>query len=195
MVKIGILGDTSTDKVYVLRSLVKLLNLSSFKFNIIRVQFNDEENLNSANNNEEEISRIYPNRIIFQEVERKMTHTIFAPIGDVHGVIIKMEIITISRIASHIIALFTLKNDIEEQFEVYKYSRFLPDNIHILIDLKGVNNRERINQIEQKIVEFFTGKKIKVRSLFEFNSYKKKQIETYAYFIIRLCADCELHTP
>lgn len=80
-----------------------------------------------------------------------------------------MGIITISRIATQIIAVFSLDRDIETQFKFFNDVRFFPDKIFVCInkiDLVEGDKKKRLEEVKKKIEDFFTEKKIKMNDVF-----------------------------
>ncbi|MFX0049065.1 MAG: hypothetical protein ACFE8G_13015, partial [Candidatus Hermodarchaeota archaeon] len=81
----------------------------------------------------------------------------------------KMGIITISRIATQIIAVFSLDREIERQFEFFNDVRFFPDKIYVCINkidlIKGDKNK-KLEEIKSKIATFFNQRKISIIEYF-----------------------------
>ncbi|MFO7796218.1 MAG: hypothetical protein ACQERB_05555 [Promethearchaeati archaeon] len=182
MVNIGLLGDVSVGKTSILRMFVKYLNKGQIenveggkKCIVVKTDFSGEATLPGGNKenklNEKETKTIHPNRVVFREEDTNKAHTIFAPGGDTGRAVVKMGVITISRIATEIIAVFALDRDIEKQFNFFNDVRFFPDNIHVAINkldlLKDDPNRtEKLEELKDEIREFFGKRKINVREFF-----------------------------
>lgn len=118
---------------------------------------------------EKETKTIHPNRVVFREDSSGKAHTIFAPGGDRSRAVVKMGIITISRIATQIIAVFSLDRDVDRQFEFFNDVRFFPEKIYVCINkidlLKGDKVKE-IEKLKKKINDFFIKRKITVQDVF-----------------------------
>ncbi|MBD3214624.1 MAG: hypothetical protein GF311_18580 [Candidatus Lokiarchaeota archaeon] len=182
MVNIGLLGDVSVGKTSILRMFVRYLNKGDIenveggkKCTVVKTDFSGEATLPGGNKenklNEKETKTIHPNRVVFREDDTNKAHTIFAPGGDVSRAVIKMGVITISRIATQIIAVFALDRDIEKQFKFFNDVRFFPENIFIAINkldlLKDDPNRnEKLEELKGKITDFFSKRKINVKEFF-----------------------------
>ena len=81
----------------------------------------------------------------------------------------KMGIITISRIATQIIAVFSLDRDMDRQFEFFNDVRFFPDKIYVCInkiDLLEGDRDSELESIKKRISEFFQKRKIKIEDYF-----------------------------
>ena len=138
MVNIGLLGDVSVGKTSILRLFVRYLKKGDIakveggiKCSVVKADFSGEATVPGGEKedalNEKETKTIHPNRIVFREDESNKAHTIFAPGGDRARAVVKMGIITISRIATQIIAVFSLDRDLAPQFEFFNDVRFFPD--------------------------------------------------------------------
>ena len=106
---------------------------------------------------------------MFREDSTNKAHTIFAPGGDRARAVVKMGIITISRIATKIIAVFSLDRDLDPQFEFFNDVRFFPDNIYVCInkiDLVKGDKEKKLTEVKGKITEFFEARKIAITDTF-----------------------------
>ena len=176
MVNIGLLGDVSAGKTSILRLFVKYLNKGDIekvqggkKCSVLKTDFSGEATVPSGNKedslNEKETKTIHPNRVVFREVDSGKAHTIFAPGGDRKRAVVKMGIITFSRIATQIIAVFSCDRELESQFEFFNDVRFFPDKIFVCInkiDLLEGDRENKIEEMKKAISDFFTARKIKV---------------------------------
>jgi len=183
MVNVGLLGDVSVGKTSILRLFVKYLNKGDIekveggrKCTVVKTDFSGEATVPGGRKedalNEKATKTIHPNRVVFRDDEDKKAHTIFAPGGDRERAVVKMGIITISRIATQIIAVFSLDRDIETQFKFFNDVRFFPDKIYVCINkidlFKGDSDarKKKLEEIKKKITDFFTERKIKVSDIF-----------------------------
>ena len=130
MVNIGLLGDVSVGKTSILRLFVRYLKKGDIekveggtKCSVVKADFSGEATLPEGDKkdklNEKETKTIHPNRVVFREDANNKAHTIFAPGGDSSRAVVKMGIITISRIATQIVAIFSCDRPIEKQFEFF----------------------------------------------------------------------------
>jgi hypothetical protein len=180
MVNIGLLGDVSVGKTSILRLFVRYLKKGDIenveggvKCSVVKADFSGEATVPGGNKedalNQKETKTIHPNRIVFREDANNKAHTIFAPGGDRKRAVVKMGIITISRIATQIVAVFSLDRELETQFEFFNDVRFFPDKIFVCInkvDLLEGNRDKKIQEMQNKIQEFFNARKIAVNEFF-----------------------------
>lgn len=180
MTNIGLLGDISVGKTSILRLFVRYINKEEIenveggvKCSILKTDFSGEATLPGGNKsdalNEKETKTIHPNRVVFREQESGKAHTIFAPGGDRKRAVVKMGIITISRIATQIITVFSADRDLEPQFDFFNDVRFFPDNISVCInkiDLLEGDKEAKVDNIKSTISDFFNKRKINVKEYF-----------------------------
>ncbi|MFW9897238.1 MAG: hypothetical protein ACFFD7_15655 [Candidatus Thorarchaeota archaeon] len=180
MVNIGLLGDVSVGKTSILRLFVRYLKKGDIenveggtKCSVVKADFSGEATVPGGEKedalNEKETKTIHPNRIVFREDSTNKAHTIFAPGGDRARAVVKMGIITISRIATQIIAVFSLDRDLDPQFQFFNDVRFFPDKIYVCInkvDLIEGDREKKIKEMEEKIKEFFEARKITIGETF-----------------------------
>ena len=176
MVNIGLLGDISAGKTSILRLFVRYLKVGDIenvkggqKCTVVKTDFSGEATVPSGSKedklNQKETKTIHPNRVVFREDKTGRAHTIFGPGGDRHRAVVKMGIITISRIATQIIAVFSLDRELERQFEFFNDVRFFPDKIYVCInkiDLIEGDRDKKIEEVKKKIDTFFNQRKISV---------------------------------
>jgi len=180
MVNVGLLGDISVGKTSILRLFVRYVNKGDVEkveggkeLQIVKTDFSGEATVPSGDKedkrNEKETKTIHPNRLVFREVDTKKAHTIFAPGGDRQRAVVKMGIITISRIATQIIAVFSVDRDLDQQFEFFNDVRFFPDSIYVCLnkfDLIEGDKAVKIEEAKKKITEFFSRRKINIEGIF-----------------------------
>ena len=176
MVNIGLLGDISAGKTSILRLFVRYLKVGDIenvkggqKCTVVKTDFSGEATVPGGSKedklNQKETKTIHPNRVVFREDKTGRAHTIFGPGGDRHRAVVKMGIITISRIATQIIAVFSLDRELERQFEFFNDVRFFPDKIYVCInkiDLIEGDRDKKIEEVKKKIDTFFNQRKISV---------------------------------
>ncbi|MHA1913463.1 MAG: hypothetical protein ACW97V_03745 [Promethearchaeota archaeon] len=180
MVNIGLLGDVSVGKTSILRLFVRYLKKGDIenveggvKCSVVKADFSGEATVPGGDKedarNEKETKTIHPNRIVFREDTTNKAHTIFAPGGDRKRAVVKMGIITISRIATQIVAVFSLDRELESQFDFFNDVRFFPDKIFVCInkvDLLEGNRDKKVEEMKTKIQEFFNARKINIKEFF-----------------------------
>jgi translation elongation factor EF-Tu-like GTPase len=180
MVNIGLLGDVSVGKTSILRLFVRYLKKGDIekvkggvKCSVVKADFSGEATVPGGEKedalNEKETKTIHPNRIVFRESATNKAHTIFAPGGDRARAVVKMGIITISRIATQIISVFSLDRELAPQFEFFNDVRFFPDKIYVCInkiDLVKGNKEKKLEEVKGKINDFFEKRKINVQETF-----------------------------
>jgi len=180
MVNIGLLGDVSVGKTSILRLFVRYLKKGDIenveggaKCSVVKADFSGEATVPGGDKedalNQKETKTIHPNRIVFREDKTNKAHTIFAPGGDRQRAVVKMGIITISRIATQIIAVFSLDRDLDPQFEFFNDVRFFPDKIYVCInkvDLIEGDREKKIEEMKKQIQDFFETRKIAISEVF-----------------------------
>ncbi|MFX1308781.1 MAG: GTPase domain-containing protein [Promethearchaeota archaeon] len=180
MVNIGLLGDVSVGKTSILRLFVRYLKKGDIekvkggtKCSVVKADFSGEATVPGGEKedalDEKETKTIHPNRIVFREDATNKAHTIFAPGGDRARAVVKMGIITISRIATQIIAVFSLDRDLKPQFEFFNDVRFFPDKIFVCInkiDLVEGDVEKKLDEVKTQIAEFFEKRKIAINDTF-----------------------------
>jgi len=176
MVNIGLLGDISVGKTSLLRLFVRYLKKGDIekvkggkKCSVVKADFSGEATVPGGDKedalNEKETKTIHPNRIVFREDDSNKAHTIFAPGGDRKRAVVKMGIITISRIATQIVAIFSCDRDLDSQFEFFNDVRFFPDKIFVCInkvDLIEGDREKNLEEMKKKITDFFSKRKIEI---------------------------------
>jgi translation elongation factor EF-Tu-like GTPase len=180
MVNIGLLGDISAGKTSILRLFVRYLKVGNIenvkggqKCTVVKTDFSGEATVPGGSKedklNQKETKTIHPNRVVFREDKSGKAHTIFAPGGDRKRAVVKMGIITISRIATQIIAVISLDRELERQFEFFSDVRFFPERIYVCInkiDLVEGDRDKKLEEVKKKIESFFNKRKISVIEYF-----------------------------
>ena len=180
MVNIGLLGDVSVGKTSILRLFVRYLKKGDIekvdggvKCSVVKADFSGEATVPGGDKedvlNEKETKTIHPNRIVFREDKTNKAHTIFAPGGDRQRSVVRMGIITISRISTAIIGVFALDRDIDSQLEFFSDVRFFPEKIHVClnkIDLIENFGEKELENVKKEIANFFEKRKVKVEDFY-----------------------------
>lgn len=176
MANIGLLGAVSVGKTTILRLFVKYLNTKKISeiengknCEVVRTDFSGEAVLDPETG-VKETKTIHPNRVVFRDVQGKRNHTIFAPGGDRGRAVVRMGVITISRIAKQIIAVYDCSRPLKEQFEFFRDVRFFPKEINVClnkVDLVPENDREKtLKLMQNEIKAHFAKRKISVKDFF-----------------------------
>lgn len=176
------MGDISAGKTSLLRMFMKYINLGRLddigQYDVVKTDFSGESRLTDEEKenklNEKATKTIQPNRLIFRDKKSGQAHTILAPGGDVDRSVVRMGIVTVNRIASHIIAVFSMDRDLEMQFDFFnKFDlRYLPEKVYVcvnkidLIDGDKETIEKKIKELSEAIHDFFKGKKIIVTDMF-----------------------------
>lgn len=213
MVNIGLLGDISVGKTSILRLFVRYLNKGDIenveggvKCTVIKTDFSGEATIPGGKKedalNEKETKTIHPNRIVFREDTTNKAHTIFAPGGDSRRPVIRMGIITISRISTQIVAVFSMDRPIEDQCKFFSDVRFFPQKIYVCFNkidlLKGdkAQKEKKIEELKKKVGDFFQKRRIEIIEIYMTCGEKIEgfaDIETYnnavAEMILKICKD------
>ena len=176
MVNLGLLGAVSVGKTTILRLFVKYLNTQKIsqiedgrECEVVKTDFSGEAVLDPETG-VKETKTIHPNRVVFRDLSTKRNHTIFAPGGDRGRAVVRMGVITISRIAKQIIAVFDCSRPLKEQFEFFRDVRFFPKEINVClnkVDLMDATDRdEKLKIMDASIKEHFAKRKINIKQSF-----------------------------
>jgi len=203
MVNIGLLGSVSVGKTTILRLFVKYLNnkrieqVAGGKSCIVeKTDFSGEAVLDPETG-VKETKTIHPNRVVFKENDTKVNHTLFAPGGDRGRAVVRMGVITISRIAKQIIAVFACDQPLEDQFLFFNDVRFFPKSIYVCFNkydkITAANKDKYLDEMKGKIVEFFAKRKISIRESFYTCAEPVEKMEKYndaiAAMILKICLE------
>ena len=176
MVNIGLLGAVSVGKTTLLRLFVLYVKKNKIdgveggkSCTVIKHDFSGEAVLD-PDSSEKETKTIHPNRVIFKEDDNGRNHTLFAPGGDRSRAVVRMGIITISRIAKQIVAVFACDRSIEEQFEFFNDVRYFPKEIYVCFNkfdlIPDADKEKFIKDFEEKVTDFFAKRKITIRECY-----------------------------
>ncbi|MHA1620132.1 MAG: hypothetical protein ACTSVZ_12715 [Promethearchaeota archaeon] len=173
MANIGLLGAVSVGKTTILRLFVKYLKTNKItsvrggkECKVVKTDFSGEAVLDPETG-VKETKTIHPNRVVFREVDTHKNHTLFAPGGDRGRAVVRMGVITISRIAKQIIAVFSCDRPISDQFQFFRDVRFFPGQIYVCFnkyDLIPTDQREAtVEKMKEEIIDFFLKRKISIK--------------------------------
>ncbi|MHA1584614.1 MAG: GTP-binding protein [Promethearchaeota archaeon] len=189
MTNLGLLGAVSVGKTTILRLFVKYLKtkrISEVKggkaCTVVKTDFSGEAVLDPEKGIKE-TKTIHPNRVVFRENDTKRNHTIFAPGGDRGRAVVRMGVITISRISKKIIAVFDCSRPVKEQFEFFRDVRFFPKEINVCFnkfDLIKEKDREKtIKKMKSAIIEYFGKRKIVIKKFYNVCAENIKGMESF----------------
>ncbi|UYP46505.1 hypothetical protein NEF87_002790 [Candidatus Lokiarchaeum ossiferum] len=141
---------------------------------------------------------ITPNKVVFTENKSGASHTLFAPGGDRDRAVIRMGIITISRIARQIVGLFALDQPLKEQFKLYDLIRYMPKTIYVCLNkydlLEGSEDDKvkKVESIKSEIEAYFKKRRITVKGFFQTCAIDKPDFIDYNDNTARMILDLAL---
>lgn len=197
MVYIGVLGAENVGKTAILKLFKKYVQENKIQeidsgttCKIIEEDFKGETNVVVDKGTAATIT-ITPNRLVFSDSKTGSNHSIFAPGGHIDRNVVKMGIITVSRIVKSVIAVFALDRPIKNQFEFFKEIRFFPKAINVCfnkIDLMkdDPNLEEKIRNYEGEIVEYFESKRIAVKKFYRTMALENKDMKKYNDDVVKM---------
>jgi GTPase SAR1 family protein len=206
MTIIGLMGAMNCGKTSVLKMFVdyvenkKISKIKGGMDCIIEKQdFGGESEIAVPEGEEEYSKTITPNKVVFIESKSNTSHTLFAPGGDKDRAVIRMGIITISRIARQIVGLFALDQDLKDQFELYDLIRYMPKEIAVCLNkydlLEGSENekKEMVEKTKNEIEAYFKKRRVLVKEFFQTCAIDKPEFKEYndntARMILHLAQD------
>ncbi|MHA1674397.1 MAG: hypothetical protein ACTSYI_12320 [Promethearchaeota archaeon] len=142
---------------------------------------------------------ITPNKVVFVEDKSSTSHTLFAPGGDRDRAVIRMGIITISRIARQIVGLFALDQPLDEQFKLYDLIRYMPKTIYVCLNkydlMEGTDEEkdQKISAVKEEITKYFQKRRITVKEYFQTCAIDKAGFEDYNDNTARMILDLVLN--
>ncbi|MHA1896471.1 MAG: GTP-binding protein [Promethearchaeota archaeon] len=195
MVNIGVIGPIDAGKTTLLKLFVEFIqdksmptsNPKAEDIDLITIDFSGEvggdkepdvegEGINS----EKATATIAPNRIVFKSKTYGKNHSIFAPGGDKTRPVIRMGIITISRISNRLIVVIPFDRSLQETIEFLDFIRYYPKKTYICFNKVDLLERNEFSAEEYSsiggIIEEW---KQKIHKYFE-----KRRVEISDYYII-----------
>ncbi|MBD3350287.1 MAG: hypothetical protein GF364_02265 [Candidatus Lokiarchaeota archaeon] len=201
MTNIGLLGAVSVGKTSILRLFVKYLKKNMIETieggkacDVNKTDFSGETVLNPSNpETDKETKTVHPNRVMFKEKDNGRAHTVFAPGGDRTWAVVRMGIITISRIAKQIVAVFAADRPLKEQFEFFNDVRYFPKQIYLCFnkyDLIKEDDKEKfLKDYQEKVEAFFGKRKIKIKDVFITVADTNKEFKEFNDNTVRMILD------
>ena len=189
MVNIGLMGALNVGKTAILRMFVEYVEKgkickkkSGIGCFIEKKEFKGENEI-KVKDGDNFSKTILPNKVVFTDSKTGVSHTLFAPGGARDHAVIRMGIITISRIAREIVGLFALDQSLNDQFKLYDLIRYMPKKINIILtnldEVPGYDREKKIEDKINKITDYFNNRRILVNE-FQFvylNTNNPKLIE------------------
>jgi hypothetical protein len=200
MVYIGVLGAQNVGKTAILKLFEKYIEEDRIKevesgasCKILEKDFKGETNVIIEDGKPLTIT-ITPNRIAFIDSRTGINHSIFAPGGHIDRNVVKMGIITVSRIVKSVVVLFAFDRPIKEQFEFFKEIRFFPKTINVCFNkFDLVQNEkdieEKIKNYEGEIIEYFESKRIAVKKFYRTVAIETPESKKYNDEVIKMILD------
>ncbi len=206
MAIIGLMGAMNVGKTAVLKMFVdyvekeKIGNIKDGRdCKIEKTDFKGESEI-EVKDGDGYNKTITPNKVVFIETKSGASHTLFAPGGDRDRAVIRMGIITISRIARQIVGLFALDEGLKDQFKLYDLIRYMPKKIHVCLnkyDLLEGTDEEKEKILEKKkedITNYFKKRRIIVEGFFSTCAIDKPDFIEYNDNTARMILDLVLNT-
>jgi hypothetical protein len=203
MAIVGLMGAMNVGKTAVLKLFIDYIEkqkIGKMKDGIpctIEVaDFKGESSIEVNEDAEEGYTKtITPNKVVFTEDKSKASHTLFAPGGDRDRAVVRMGIITISRIAKQVVAMFAADQNVKEQFKLFDLIRYLPKSVYVCInkmDLLPEKERDKIvEKMKTEINAYFEKRHVEVAGVFFTCAIDKPEFPEYndntARMILDIC--------
>ncbi len=170
MTNIGFLGNVNVGKTSLLRLFVNECQNESLKktCKVIKSDFSGES---TAYDQDIPVTTktIHPNRVYFSD-NQSHSHTLFAPGGDKERAVVRMGIITISRIVKQVVAVFSLNQNLNEQLDFFSSVRHIPREVYVCLnkfDLVDKNDGLKLAENWEIVIKnYFLKRRIRVRDVF-----------------------------
>jgi hypothetical protein len=201
MTNLGLLGAVDVGKTTILRMFVLYLNQhlvenieGGVQAQILKIDFSGESILDPEVGIKES-KTIHPNRVTFKILDDNSTHSLFAPGGDRNRAVVRMGVITISRIAKKIIAIFDISREIEDQFKFFSDVRSFPREIYVCwnkCDAVEADLEDRIAAAMPKVQEYFEQRKIAITQWYRTSANQTEEWKAYNDATIKMLLDITL---
>ena len=192
LTNIGIIGDFHSGKVELLRFLVDYIKggTAPLKAEILKTEFIEENSSSSKYLDTLSTKTIRPHRVVFKDLRTGKAHTLYASGGGDSKEESRMAFLTITRISSRVVMLFSLNHDLESQFEILNEGRFLPREIPVgvnTLDLLGAEERIMLQkEAREKIMGFFQERKIHVSQILFLSTITGEGLSNFMELVISL---------
>ena len=174
MVVICLLGDHGVGKTSLLQSTIHYLSddMQQYwnKYVVHKEDFSGEAIRRGVNNEIISSTTLHPNRVIIGEYDSNRIHHIYSVGGHYSAIIVKMSIITISKLSDHIIFVVSPDVPLESQFEYFEHLPFTPKELYVCINKMDLfENNGNLNDsktFENKIDEYLKEKTVRIKEFF-----------------------------
>ncbi|MHA1474749.1 MAG: hypothetical protein ACTSPA_13315 [Promethearchaeota archaeon] len=172
MANIGLMGALNVGKTAILKMFVDYVEngkiCSIMECYIEKKEFKGESEY-EVKDGDNFSKTILPNKVVFTYKKTGGSHTLFAPGGARDHAVIRMGIITISRIAREIVGLFAVDQSLNNQFKLYDLIRYMPKRINIILTnlnkIPEYGRDKNLEDIKYKIENYFNNRRIKVNQI------------------------------
>ena len=175
MTNIGLMGALNVGKTAILKMFVDYVEngkickkKGSMECYIEKIDFKGESEF-EVKDGEIFSKTILSNKVVFTYTKTGKSHTLFAPGGARDHAVIRMGIITISRIAREIIGLFAVDQSLNDQFKLYDLIRYMPKRINIILTnlnkIPEYGRDKNLEDIKFKIENYFKNRRIIVNQI------------------------------
>ncbi|MHA1584126.1 MAG: hypothetical protein ACTSVU_08255 [Promethearchaeota archaeon] len=205
MAIVGLMGAMNVGKTAVLKMFVEYVEknkISKIKggvgCKIEKQDFKGESTIEVPAGEDGYSKTITPNKVVFTENKSGTSHTLFAPGGDRDRAVIRMGVITISRIARQIVGLFALDEPLKDQFKLYDLIRYMPKTIYVCLNkydlLEGSDEEKekKVADVKKSILGYFQKRRITVKEIFQTCAIDKPGFEDYNDNVARMVLDLAL---
>ncbi len=112
----------------------------------------------------------FPRRVLFRDEIEHKDHGLFVPRGDFTNSVDKMGIITVSRIARKVIAVFDMTKDLKYQFKFFQSLKLYPRSFTVCLSrveqFDSEHREEIIGSFKSNITQFFNSRRIRIDKFF-----------------------------
>lgn len=179
MVVIGFMGAMNVGKTAVLKLFVDYVEKNKVAkidggapCTIEKVDFKGESVIPAEEGGDSYTKTVTPNKVVFLETGTDRSHTLFAPGGDKDKSVVRMGIITVSRIAKEVVAIFAVNESLVEQFQLYDLIRYIPKSIYVCFNKSDLIPDEQarakvIEKMKKEIEAYFAKRQISIKDYFQ----------------------------
>ncbi|MHA1701184.1 MAG: hypothetical protein ACTSWK_02850 [Promethearchaeota archaeon] len=173
MTNIGLMGALNVGKTTILKMFVDYVEngkiCSSMECYIEKKEFKGESEF-GVKDGENLSKTILSNKVVFTFKKTGGSHTLFAPGGARDHAVIRMGIITISRIAKEIVGLFAVDQSLIEQFKLYDLIRYMPKKVNIILTnlekIPEFSKDKKLEDIQNTIFRYFNNRRIRINGFY-----------------------------
>ncbi len=190
MAVICLLGEQGVGKTSLLQSTIQYLSddKPDYRTNyyVHKEDFSGEANTLGENKEVISSTTIHPNRVIIKDYNSNKMHQIFSVGGRYKTTVVKMSIITISKLSDHIIFVFSPGINLETQFEYFDNVKLLPKELYVCINkmdlFNGHENGDEFKDFKKNIEDYLTQKTLSVKEFFfTYSNFKTNLLDLQLY--------------